>query len=70
MEINLIRHGTSLHSANKSIDGEDYRAWIEAYDQAGVAPMEQYPPLTIEKIQKANAVLTSDLLRAKASLHF
>ena len=69
MEINLIRHGASIHKENKRINGQQYRSWVEAYDESGVEPMEQYPALTIEKVQKAHTLLTSDLLRATATLH-
>lgn len=69
MEINLIRHGASIHKENKRIDGAGYRSWIEVYDESGVEPMERYPAWTIEKIKKAHTLLTSDLLRAKATLH-
>lgn len=64
MEISLIRHGKSKHIDNKRMTCNDFNDWVEKYDDRGVFEEEYYPSDTLEKIEKANIVITSDLKRS------
>ncbi|MFD2924413.1 histidine phosphatase family protein [Halobacillus naozhouensis] len=64
MEISLVRHGKSKHTENISITFTEYNQWVEKYDDSGVVEEEFYPSISIEKMRKADVVVTSDLLRS------
>jgi broad specificity phosphatase PhoE len=67
MEISLIRHGKSLCIENKRIPCSEFKHWIGEYDFNGVFEEDSYPMETLEKIKKANVVITSDLKRSLES---
>lgn len=64
MEISLIRHGKSKHIANDKINCNEFTHWVKKYDESGVFEENFYPLETLQKIEKANIVITSDLKRA------
>nr|WP_263324787.1 histidine phosphatase family protein [Neobacillus sp. Marseille-Q6967] len=64
MEISLIRHGRSLHSGNKRISIKEFITWAEQYDAHGVVEETRYPLLTVEKVNNANMIFSSDLVRS------
>lgn len=70
MEISLIRHGKSKHIENNRITCTEFQDWVEKYDRNGVFEENHYPSGTIEKITKANIVITSDLRRSIESAYF
>lgn len=70
MEITLIRHGKSLWTENKPITCREFKVWVEKYDSHGVFEEESYPLETLEKLDAANIVFTSDLKRAIESAKF
>lgn len=64
MEISLIRHGKSTLTDYNPINLNDFMEWIKNYDNEGVLEEEMYPISTIEKVDTASIVITSDLKRA------
>jgi broad specificity phosphatase PhoE len=64
MEISLIRHGKSKLTKNGRMTCEEFNYWVEEYDNNGVFEKDAYPIETLEKIAKANIVITSDLKRS------
>lgn len=64
MEISLIRHGKTQVTENKPITCSDFSKWIEKVDNSGVVEAPVYPTGTLEKIQTANLVITSNLKRS------
>lgn len=64
MEISLIRHGKSKLVKNDKMTCKEFNYWVDEYDNTGVFKMDDYPSETIEKIAKANIVITSDLKRS------
>lgn len=64
MEISLIRHGKSMHTENQKITSTEFKSWIEKYDSHGVFEENIYPASTLERVEKANVIITSDLRRS------
>jgi broad specificity phosphatase PhoE len=64
MEISLIRHGKSRLTENEKVTCLDFKKWVEKYDYNGVFEESAYPSETIEKVENAKIVITSDLKRA------
>ena len=67
MEISLIRHGKSEWIENDKIAFGDFKKWVENYDAHGVSEETVYPVMTIEKVEAAKLVITSDLNRSIVS---
>lgn len=67
MEIVLVRHGKSLWMENKPIMCQEFKNWVEKYDEHGVVEEKAYPEETLQKARAAKMVFTSDLKRAVAS---
>ncbi len=67
MKIAFIRHGKSVWEENEKISSEQFREWVEIYDEKGVQEEEEYPQSTIEVVAKSGIVLTSDLKRSQHS---
>ncbi|WP_428911655.1 histidine phosphatase family protein [Niallia sp. Krafla_26] len=70
MEITLIRHGKSLWVENKPITCQEFKNWVEKYDCHGVFEEKTYPPNTLEKLDQATMIVTSDLKRAIESANY
>jgi broad specificity phosphatase PhoE len=70
MEITLVRHGKSLWVENKPITCQEFKNWVENYDDCGVFEEKYYPSKTLKKVWSANIVITSDLKRAVESAKF
>lgn len=64
MEISLIRHGRSMCTESNRIKCKEFKEWVEKYDCNGVFEEKYYPADTLEKIAKANIIITSDLTRS------
>lgn len=65
MEISLIRHGKSTWINNKRVTFQGFKDWIEMYDAHGVFEnKKRYPAWTIEKVNRANVMVSSDLKRS------
>lgn len=64
MEISLIRHGKSKHIENHKMTCDEFKNWIQKYDNRGVFEEEVYPLDTLKKISMANIIVTSDLKRS------
>lgn len=64
MEISLIRHGKSQCTENNRITCKEFESWVREYDYNGVFEENSYPSETLNKITKANIIITSDLKRA------
>ena len=64
MEISLVRHGESRLLENHKITFAEFNKWVEKYNVTGVFEQSTYPELTIEKVETANFVVTSDLERS------
>ncbi|USK31545.1 histidine phosphatase family protein (plasmid) [Bacillus sp. CMF21] len=64
MEISLIRHGKSQCTENNRITCKEFEGWVKEYDYNGVFEENSYPSETLNKITKANIIITSDLKRA------
>jgi len=67
MEISLVRHGESRLLENHKITFAEFNKWVEKYNVTGVFEQSTYPELTIEKVETANFVVTSDLERSIVS---
>jgi broad specificity phosphatase PhoE len=70
LEINLIRHGKSLHIDDNWLTCTEFKGWIEKYDRSGVSKEKAYPHPTKEKMQEANIIITSDLTRSIESARY
>jgi broad specificity phosphatase PhoE len=70
MAITLVRHGKSLWVENKRITCQEFKNWVENYDGNGVFEEKSYPLETLNKVNSANIVITSDLKRAVESAKF
>lgn len=64
MRISLIRHGKSKHIDNNKITCNEFNDWVKKYDNSGVFEENSYPLETLEKIEKASIIITSDLKRS------
>ncbi len=64
MEISLVRHGITQVTENSPVTCRDFGKWVEKVDDAGVVEASVYPTGTLEKIQTANIVVTSNLKRS------
>lgn len=61
----MIRHGKSQWTDNSKVSYEGFRNWIDRYDSSSVFESDMpYPARTLEKINKANLILSSDLKRS------
>lgn len=60
----MIRHGKPQITENQRITLSDFKKWVEKYDHTGVFEESFYPAKTLEKIQAANIVITSNLKRS------
>ena len=69
MEISLIRHGKSVCTKTSRITCQEFKKWIEKYDNSGVLEESSYPTVTLEKISTANIVIASDLKRSIESVN-
>ncbi|MBB2480800.1 histidine phosphatase family protein [Bacillus sp. APMAM] len=67
MEISLIRHGKSTLKEHQRITCDEFRKWIQKYNDHGVLTETSFPPHALEKIAHAKVVMTSDLKRAVES---
>jgi hypothetical protein len=67
MEITLVRHGKSLWIENKPITCGEFKSWVKNYDDHGVVEETTYPTETVEKMETAKMVITSDLKRSVES---
>lgn len=64
MKITLIRHGRSKHIDNSKMTIDEFSQWVRKYDDSGIFEEDSYPLETIERIETANIVITSDLKRS------
>ncbi|WP_102691894.1 phosphoglycerate mutase family protein [Rummeliibacillus pycnus] len=64
MEITLIRHGKSKHIENNRITSTEFQDWIKKYNGSGVIDELHYPSETVEKINTAKMIITSNLKRS------
>ncbi|WP_112179654.1 MULTISPECIES: phosphoglycerate mutase family protein [Paraliobacillus] len=64
MEISIIRHGKSQHTERHKLTCFEFKDWMRKYDSNGVFEKESYPSITLEKVNMANIVITSDLKRS------
>ncbi|MEK3889886.1 histidine phosphatase family protein [Bacillus sp. FSL K6-3431] len=67
MEISLIRHGKSKFTDRQLITCNEFNDWVKRYDDKGVLEESSYPMDTLNKIQSASIVMTSDLKRSVES---
>jgi broad specificity phosphatase PhoE len=64
MTITLIRHGKPTVSLRERIRAQDFRAFIERYEAAGIENTSLPSEAAKVKVAEAQAVLTSDRARA------
>ncbi|PUB09979.1 histidine phosphatase family protein [Paenisporosarcina sp. OV554] len=67
MEISLIRHGKSQLTENDRITCLEFKKWVERYDCNGVFEVSKHPSETLEIMETAKIVITSDLKRSVES---
>lgn len=67
MEISLIRHGKSRWIDNSRITCQEFKIWVDKYDNNGVFEENYFPAVTLKIISTANIVITSDLQRSVES---
>lgn len=67
MEISLIRHGKSMCTDSKRIQSKEFKKWVEKYDDGGVFEESSYPSGTINIMDSAKVIITSDLKRSVMS---
>ena len=67
LRIVLVRHGRSAHRAAGWLDADGLRAWLAAYDAAGIAADDRPPAPLRAATARAGLVAASDLPRALAS---
>jgi len=67
MKISLIRHGKSIWTENERMTSQQFKIWVEKYDNNGVFEENSYPSVTLNTIATANVVITSDLKRSVES---
>lgn len=67
MKITLVRHGCPTVSLGEWEQGRSLRAFIDRYNQAGIAPHSKPSKASLNAIQNADCVITSDYLRTLES---
>ncbi|HEK9100300.1 histidine phosphatase family protein [Bacillus pfraonensis] len=66
MRISFIRHGR-LNNVTESMTASSFREWMERYDLEGMEKSKDIPIETIEAIESAKLIVTSDQKRAVQS---
>ncbi|PEY35192.1 histidine phosphatase family protein [Bacillus cereus] len=66
MRISFIRHGR-LHNVTESMTVSSFRKWMERYDLEDMEKSKDIPTKTIEAIESAKLIVTSDQKRAVQS---
>ncbi len=67
LQITLIRHGKSLYTENRKLTCVDFKNWVDNYNVNGVFEETEYPLDTLQNIERAKIIMSSDLKRAMQS---
>lgn len=69
MEVTFVRHGPSCWESHAPCSAQQFRTWMENYNDRGIFQESVVPLDTVRKCQEASLIITSPLLRAVESTH-